>query len=247
MNASGARGSFARLAPSPGQSCPELQPNSASPWPLFSFQFSAFHLPLSAFSFPLLTPTGASATILPAMSESSASDFGHSGFGFPSASRFQLSAFSISAFHLVPSSMNRHRIKKQFPISALSLALLLTATPQPGREAIPQDQNLFVSDNTSDFHETVLRYSGNGTLLGNLGIGVPLNGPVGMAFDGTGNLYIANQGGNTILRYSNAGTCLGVFAVETVKAALSPSFTQLKQGVNESMSRFLNGPWKTPL
>jgi sugar lactone lactonase YvrE len=73
-------------------------------------------------------------------------------------------------------------------------------------------QNLFVANKTSDFRDTILRYSNSGVLLGNLGIGAPLHGPVGLAFDSQGNLYVADESSNTILRYSSSGGFLGVFA-----------------------------------
>jgi len=38
------------------------------------------------------------------------------------------------------------------------------------------------------------------------------SGPVGLAFDHTGDLYVANHGNNTIHRYSSTGADLGVFA-----------------------------------
>jgi DNA-binding beta-propeller fold protein YncE len=39
-----------------------------------------------------------------------------------------------------------------------------------------------------------------------------LNGPQGLAFDATGNLYVANYWTNSVEKFSPTGSALGVFA-----------------------------------
>ncbi len=73
-------------------------------------------------------------------------------------------------------------------------------------------QDLLVANNTATATESILRFSPTGECLGNFTTTSFRGGPVGLAFDPQGNLYVANHGNNTIHRYSSAGADLGVFA-----------------------------------
>jgi sugar lactone lactonase YvrE len=73
-------------------------------------------------------------------------------------------------------------------------------------------QDLLVANNTASFTESILRYSAAGEFLGDFAVTSLRGGPVGLAFDAHGNLYVANHGNNTIHRYSRIGDDLGVFA-----------------------------------
>ena len=58
---------------------------------------------------------------------------------------------------------------------------------------------------------TVRKFSPTGTDLG-VFASAGLDGPQGLAFDYSGNLYVANRFVNTIRKFSSTGTDLGVFA-----------------------------------
>lgn len=73
-------------------------------------------------------------------------------------------------------------------------------------------QDLLVANNTASATESILRFSPTGECLGNFAATSFRGGPVGLAFDPQGNLYVANHGNNTIHRYSRAGADLGIFA-----------------------------------
>lgn len=72
-------------------------------------------------------------------------------------------------------------------------------------------QELLVANNTANSHESILRFSATGECRGNFALTSHRAGPVGMAFDTHGILYVANHGNNTIHRYSSSGTDLGIF------------------------------------
>lgn len=73
-------------------------------------------------------------------------------------------------------------------------------------------QDLLVANNTASVNESILRFSPTGECLGNFAVTSFRGGPVGLAFDPQGNLYVANHGNNTIHRYSPTGADLGIFA-----------------------------------
>lgn len=72
-------------------------------------------------------------------------------------------------------------------------------------------QDLLVANNTASETESILRFSPTGECLGNFAVTDFRGGPVGLAFDPQGNLYVTNHGNNTIHRYSSAGADLGIF------------------------------------
>jgi len=74
---------------------------------------------------------------------------------------------------------------------------------------------LFVSYNNSA--DTIEKYttagiSGVNTDAGSFGSTSDVSGPNGIAFDKSGNMYVANSSGNTITEFSANGTYIGVFA-----------------------------------
>jgi DNA-binding beta-propeller fold protein YncE len=79
-------------------------------------------------------------------------------------------------------------------------------------QATAVGQDLLVANNTASHHESVLRFSAQGECLGNFALTSFRSGPVGLAFDPQGTLYVANHGNNSIHRYSNTGADLGGFA-----------------------------------
>ena len=66
--------------------------------------------------------------------------------------------------------------------------------------------NLYVAT----FSQTIERFAPGGTPLGTFAQS-GLNNPEGLAFDSLGNLYAANNGANTVEKFSPAGADLGVF------------------------------------
>jgi DNA-binding beta-propeller fold protein YncE len=117
---------------------------------------------------------------------------------------------SAKPSHRPSNKQRRSPLGRVRSVLVLLVSLAIVAISKSAYGA--QNQELFVSDNTANFNETVLRFSATGSFLGNLGVGLPFKGPVGLTFDTAGNLYVANQGNNTILRYSSTGAYLGVFA-----------------------------------
>jgi DNA-binding beta-propeller fold protein YncE len=105
-----------------------------------------------------------------------------------------------------------HRERSLASTGALVFALVVATVLWPGGNVSAQGQDLFVADKTADFHDRLLRYSSTGAFLGDLGVGAPLSGPVGLAVDRAGNLYVANMDDSKILRYSGSGSYLGIFA-----------------------------------
>lgn len=73
-------------------------------------------------------------------------------------------------------------------------------------------QDLLVANNTASSTESILRYSAAGRFIGDFAVTSFRGGPVGLAFDAHGNLYVANHGNNSIHRYSPTGDDLGIFA-----------------------------------
>jgi DNA-binding beta-propeller fold protein YncE len=92
------------------------------------------------------------------------------------------------------------------------VVLLWGAAGWFSRETSAAGQDLLVANNTASANESILRFSPTGECLGNFALTSYRSGPVGLAFDHTGNLYVANHGNNTIHRYSSNGTDLGIFA-----------------------------------
>ena len=72
-------------------------------------------------------------------------------------------------------------------------------------------QDLLVANNTTSYNESILRFSPAGEFVGDFAVTSFRGGPVGLAFDSNGNLYVANHGNNTIHRYSRTGADLGIF------------------------------------
>jgi DNA-binding beta-propeller fold protein YncE len=59
-------------------------------------------------------------------------------------------------------------------------------------------------------HSKITEYSPTGSPLGLFATSI--NGPEGLAFDSSINLYVANYGGNPISEFSPSGASLGTFA-----------------------------------
>lgn len=95
-----------------------------------------------------------------------------------------------------------------FPsIAAIVLVATLLAHPRTSRA-----DTIYVSNYgnpiTSGQTYTILKFdSTTGTNLGVFGSTV-LNEPTGLAFDGSGNLYVANNGNNTIVKFNSSGGIL---------------------------------------
>ncbi len=92
------------------------------------------------------------------------------------------------------------------------VVLLWGAAGWFSRETTAAGQDLLVANNTASANESILRFSPQGEGRGDFTLTDFRSGPVGLAFDHTGNLYVANHGNNTIHRYSRTGADLGVFA-----------------------------------
>lgn len=72
-------------------------------------------------------------------------------------------------------------------------------------------QDLLIANNTASYNESILRFSATGECLGNFAQTSFRSGPVGLAVDYHGDVFVANHGNNTIHRYSSTGADLGVF------------------------------------
>jgi DNA-binding beta-propeller fold protein YncE len=98
-----------------------------------------------------------------------------------------------------------------------------------GQQATAVGQDLLVANNTASFNESILRFSATGECLGNFAQTPYRSGPVGLAFDPTGNLYVANHSNNSIHRYSRSGDDLGVFATAGLNMPTGLAFNRLGQ------------------
>lgn len=98
-----------------------------------------------------------------------------------------------------------------------------------GQQATAVGQDLLVANNTASFNESILRFSVTGECLGNFAQPPSRSGPVGLAFDPTGNLYVANHSNNSIHRYSRTGADLGVFATAGLNMPTGLAFNRLGQ------------------
>src|SRR6187551_65423 len=92
------------------------------------------------------------------------------------------------------------------------VVLLWGAAGWFSRETTAAGQDLLVANNTASANESILRFSPRGECRGDFALTDFRSGPVGLVFDAHGILYVANHGNNTIHRYSNDGTDLGIFA-----------------------------------
>jgi DNA-binding beta-propeller fold protein YncE len=98
-----------------------------------------------------------------------------------------------------------------------------------GQQATAVGQDLLVANNTASFNESILRFSATGECLGNFAPTPYRSGPVGLAFDPTGNLYVANHSNNSIHRYSRTGVDLGVFATAGLNMPTGLAFNRRGQ------------------
>src|SRR5208282_3761301 len=69
-------------------------------------------------------------------------------------------------------------------------------------------QNIFVANSA---YGTVSEFNSSGSLV-NGAWATGLGWPYGLAFDSSGNLYVANRGNGTIEKFSPGGVDLGAFA-----------------------------------
>lgn len=77
----------------------------------------------------------------------------------------------------------------------------------PTGMAVDSSDRLYIADS---YQDKIYRLVGE--TLTEIASGAPLDGPRGLLFDADGRLLVANQKQGTILRYSNAGEFLGIFA-----------------------------------
>ena len=97
--------------------------------------------------------------------------------------------------------------------SAAGNLLSRTATGllNPIALALDCDDNIFVSTPNIGANSGVFRFSPNGSQKTLFATGLDLD-PRGLAFDQAGNLYVANQLGNTVQRFTSEGIPFGTFA-----------------------------------
>jgi hypothetical protein len=99
-------------------------------------------------------------------------------------------------------SRRSSRLVRWLPI----LAVLLALGASPGRARA--DSILYVSENNN----TIQSFTPGG--VGSTFASTGLSGPVGLAFDGSGNLYAANSNNNTIEKFTPGGVA-STFATTT--------------------------------
>ncbi len=85
-----------------------------------------------------------------------------------------------------------------------TLAGWLTTTGAPDADA----QNVYVSNNRAN---NILVFNSTGNLINTFGGGI-VNGPAGLAFDSSGNLYVANGNGTTISEFTSGGAFIATIA-----------------------------------
>lgn len=90
-------------------------------------------------------------------------------------------------------------------------------------------QDLLVANNTASDNESIVRFSPTGECLGDFALTGFRSGPVGLAFDSNGNLYVANHGNNTIHRYSGTGADLGIFTSDGLNIPTGVAFDRKGQ------------------
>lgn len=135
------------------------------------------------------------------------------GLAFDSASNLYVSDFGSSP------TLGRH-IERITPGGSASVWELIGF---PAGVAFDHSDNLYVST----FSNTINKYRPDGS-FDSVFASTGLSTPVGLAFDSTGNLYAANNGNNTIEKFSSTGVDLGVFATSAVlgnSAPVSLAFT----------------------
>lgn len=109
------------------------------------------------------------------------------------------------------------------------VVLLWGAASWVSHQTATAGQELLIANNTATSHESILRFSSTGECLGNFALTSHRAGPVGMAFDAHGILYVANHGNNTIHRYSSTGADLGSFAVTGLNMPTGLAFNRAGQ------------------
>ena len=122
---------------------------------------------------------------------------------------------------LEPEGESRWYINMKRPFFRLLFAALLAGWPLLAADAARADLLFVVEGNTN----TVSQIGPNGTqsTFANSG----LNTPYGLAFDSSGNLYVSNQGNQTIRKFSSTGTDLGNFATTGLNGPAGVAFDSL--------------------
>lgn len=91
------------------------------------------------------------------------------------------------------------------------LSRIVTGLLAPIALALDSNDNIFVSTPNIGANSGVFRFSPDGRQKTLFATGIDFD-PRGLAFDQAGNLYVANQLGNTVQRFSADGLSLGTFA-----------------------------------
>lgn len=89
--------------------------------------------------------------------------------------------------------------------------------------AVDSCDNIFVSTPNIGANSGVFRFSPDGTQGTLFATGIAFD-PRGLAFDREGNLYVANQHGNTVQRFTSEGTFLDTFASTGLKDPFALAF-----------------------
>lgn len=109
--------------------------------------------------------------------------------------------------------------------SATGELLSRTTTGLLGSIALALDDhdNIFVSTPNLSANSGVFRFASNGSQKTLFATGIDFD-PRGLAFDREGNLYVANQHGNTVRRYDADGCFLDTFASTGLKDPFALAF-----------------------
>jgi DNA-binding beta-propeller fold protein YncE len=106
------------------------------------------------------------------------------------------------------------------------LSHVRTGLLNPIALALDSSDNIFVSTPNIGANSGVFRFSFDGSQKTLFATGMDFD-PRGLAFDQAGNLYVANQHGNTVLRFAADGTSLGAFASTGLRDPFALAFDAL--------------------
>ena len=103
------------------------------------------------------------------------------------------------------------------------LSHVVTGLLNPIALAVDSSDNIFISTPNIGANSGVFRFSPDGSQKTLFATGIDLD-PRGLAFDQAGNLYVANQLGNTVQRFTADGISLGTFASAGLKDPFALAF-----------------------